>query len=62
MSITSLHSAASLRQRGNSFRAILEDTRDLLEILHYATADDAAAAKIQVEAINEVLTDGIEKA
>jgi hypothetical protein len=54
--ITPIHSADSLRRRGNSFKAILEDTRDLLEVLGYRTEEDAKAAKFQIEAINQVLT------
>ncbi len=46
------------RKRGNTLRAILEDTRDLLETLNYASEEDCEAAQFQIEAINELLTDG----
>lgn len=58
MSIETLHTAASIRRRGNTFRAMLEDTRDLLESLEYATEEDHEAARAQIEAINQLLTDG----
>lgn len=57
-----LPTAESLRKRGNNFRAMLTDTRDLLAGLRYASPEDQLAANLQVEAINEVLTDDIKTA
>jgi|GEM_PF-4248127 len=51
-----LHSAESIRRHGNTYRAMLEDTRDLLGMLRYESDEDKKAADIQIEAINQVLT------
>lgn len=58
MTVETLHTAASIRRKGNTFKAMLEDTRDLLRGLNYATPEDKHAAQLQIEAIDEVLTDG----
>jgi hypothetical protein len=62
MSVETLHTAASIRGEGNTYRALLQDTRDLLAMLKYATPKDEAAAQVQIEAIDEVLTDGVRPA
>jgi hypothetical protein len=58
MSVETLHTAASIRRPGNTFKAMLADTRDLLRGLNYATPEDKHAAELQIEAIDEVLTNG----
>ncbi len=49
--------ALTLRRRGNTFKALLDDTADLLETLKYASEEDSDAAKAQAAAIRQVLTD-----
>ena len=49
--------ANAMRRRGSTYRRILEDTVDLLALLRYAAPEDEAAAKAQIMAIREVLTD-----
>lgn len=44
------------RQKANTLKAMLEDTRDLFGTLSYADEASKTAAQAQVEAINEVLT------
>lgn len=58
MTVEPLHTAATIRREGITFKAMLEDTRDLLRTLTYATPEDERTAQIQIEAIDEVLTDG----
>lgn len=60
--VATLHSAADLRRRGNTFRAMLQDDLGAFELLRDLTRDDQALSVInaQIEAINEVLTDGAE--
>jgi hypothetical protein len=41
MSVETLHTAASIRRPGNTYKALLADTRDLLRGLHYATPEDS---------------------
>jgi hypothetical protein len=57
MTVAHIHTAASIRQEGNTYRALLQDTRDLLAMLKYATPKDEQAAQVQIEAIDELLTD-----
>lgn len=54
--VVALDTAKNIRAKGNTLRAMLEDTRDLLETLKYASEEDEEAAKFQIEAINDVLT------
>ena len=49
--------ANAMRRRGSTYRRILEDTVDLLALLRYAAPEDEAAAKAQIVAIRDVLTD-----
>lgn len=49
--------ALEAAKRVRTLREMLADTADLLEILRYSGREDERAAKAQVEAIREVLTD-----
>jgi hypothetical protein len=55
--VTVLPTAEGLRKETNTYRAMLEDTRELLGALSYKTDIDKHAAEVQIEAINQVLTD-----
>jgi len=49
--------AANLRRRGNTYKAMLADTRDFLEGLAGSfPGDERGAIFAQIEAIDEVLT------
>lgn len=57
--ITQLNSAADLRQRGNTYKAMLEDTLELLEDIVAAQPPAyRVSVKTQIEAIKQLLTDG----
>lgn len=56
--VTAFPIAANIRRSSASMKALLEDTADLLETIQGATDEHTQAARIQAEAIRELLTGG----
>lgn len=56
--VATLKTAADFRRENNTLREMLGDTSELLRGLHVTSDSERIAIQVQIEAINEVLTDG----
>lgn len=56
--VTPFPIAVNIRRQTGTLRAMLADTADLLETIQGATENDTQSARIQAEAIRELLTGG----